>query len=79
MKSFGDLVGGDSFVGVFRYGGMPLEVAERSMRLFAAEVDARVEGVDTGGGSPRTYPGLSGRQASMLRRVPPCVEVPGAT
>ena len=26
------------FVGVFKYGGMPLEVAQRSMKLFATEV-----------------------------------------
>jgi alkanesulfonate monooxygenase SsuD/methylene tetrahydromethanopterin reductase-like flavin-dependent oxidoreductase (luciferase family) len=30
------------FVGVFKYGGMPLEEAERSLRLFAAEVLAEV-------------------------------------
>ena len=38
VSSFADLVGGDSFLGVFRFGGMPPEEAERSMRLFAAEV-----------------------------------------
>jgi alkanesulfonate monooxygenase SsuD/methylene tetrahydromethanopterin reductase-like flavin-dependent oxidoreductase (luciferase family) len=38
VKTFCDLVGGDSFVGVFRYGGMPPEEGERSMRLFAREV-----------------------------------------
>jgi len=38
VKTFGDMVGGDSFIGVFRYGGMPLEEGERSMRLFAKEV-----------------------------------------
>ena len=37
-KSFCDLVGADGYVGVFRYGGMPPDVAERSMRLFATEV-----------------------------------------
>ena len=37
-KSFCDLVGADGYIGVFRYGGMPADVAERSMRLFAAEV-----------------------------------------
>ena len=26
------------FVGIFKYGGMPLEVAQRSMKLFATEV-----------------------------------------
>jgi alkanesulfonate monooxygenase SsuD/methylene tetrahydromethanopterin reductase-like flavin-dependent oxidoreductase (luciferase family) len=38
VASFSDLVGADSFIGVFRFGGMPPEEAERSMRLFAAEV-----------------------------------------
>jgi alkanesulfonate monooxygenase SsuD/methylene tetrahydromethanopterin reductase-like flavin-dependent oxidoreductase (luciferase family) len=37
-KAFCDLVGADGYIGVFRYGGMPADVAERSMRLFAAEV-----------------------------------------
>jgi alkanesulfonate monooxygenase SsuD/methylene tetrahydromethanopterin reductase-like flavin-dependent oxidoreductase (luciferase family) len=37
-KTFCDLIGADGFVGVFRYGGMPVDVAERSMRLFAREV-----------------------------------------
>lgn len=38
ITAFGDLVGGDSFIGVFRFGGMPPDDAERSMRLFAREV-----------------------------------------
>jgi alkanesulfonate monooxygenase SsuD/methylene tetrahydromethanopterin reductase-like flavin-dependent oxidoreductase (luciferase family) len=38
VTSFCDLVGADGYTGVFRFGGMPAEVAERSMRLFAAEV-----------------------------------------
>lgn len=38
ITSFGDLVGGDSYVGVFRFAGMPPEEAERSMRLFARDV-----------------------------------------
>jgi len=38
IKTFCDLTGADSFIGVFRYGGMPLDVAEGSMRLFAAEI-----------------------------------------
>ena len=37
-KAFCDLVGADGYIGVFRFGGMPADVAERSMRLFAAEV-----------------------------------------
>src|SRR5215211_5452278 len=38
VRSFCDLVGADGYIGVFRFGGMPPDVAERSMRLFAAEV-----------------------------------------
>ncbi|MEA3218793.1 MAG: hypothetical protein QOJ19_4949 [Acidimicrobiia bacterium] len=38
ITTFCDLTGADSFIGVFRYGGMNVEVAERSMRLFAQEV-----------------------------------------
>jgi alkanesulfonate monooxygenase SsuD/methylene tetrahydromethanopterin reductase-like flavin-dependent oxidoreductase (luciferase family) len=38
ITAFGDLVGGDSFIGVFRFGGMPPDEAERSMRRFAREV-----------------------------------------
>ena len=32
------LSGNDSYIGVFSYAGMPYDDAERSMRLFAAEV-----------------------------------------
>jgi alkanesulfonate monooxygenase SsuD/methylene tetrahydromethanopterin reductase-like flavin-dependent oxidoreductase (luciferase family) len=38
VRTFCDLVGGDSYIGVFRYGGMPPDEAEKSMRLFAKEV-----------------------------------------
>jgi alkanesulfonate monooxygenase SsuD/methylene tetrahydromethanopterin reductase-like flavin-dependent oxidoreductase (luciferase family) len=38
ITTFCDLTGADGFIGVFRYGGMNVEVAERSMRLFAQEV-----------------------------------------
>jgi len=38
IRSFCDLVGADSFISVFRYGGMPADEAERSMRLFADKV-----------------------------------------
>ena len=33
-----DMVGADSFIGVFRYGGMPVDDAEANMRLFASDV-----------------------------------------
>ncbi|MBO0730891.1 MAG: LLM class flavin-dependent oxidoreductase, partial [Acidimicrobiaceae bacterium] len=38
ITGFCQLTGSDSFVGVFRFGGMPQAEAEASMRLFAAEV-----------------------------------------
>jgi alkanesulfonate monooxygenase SsuD/methylene tetrahydromethanopterin reductase-like flavin-dependent oxidoreductase (luciferase family) len=38
ITGFCQLTGSDSFVGVFRFGGMPQAEAESSMRLFAAEV-----------------------------------------
>jgi hypothetical protein len=48
-KSFCDLVGADGYVGVFRYGGMPPEVAERSIRLFAAEVMPELKALPAAG------------------------------
>ncbi len=58
ITTFGDMVGGDSFIGVFRYGGMPAEEAERSMRLFAKEVmpelkkiSPAIERLDLGAGA----------------------------
>jgi len=38
VRTFCDLVGGDSYIGVFRYGGMSPAEGEKSMRLFAREV-----------------------------------------
>jgi alkanesulfonate monooxygenase SsuD/methylene tetrahydromethanopterin reductase-like flavin-dependent oxidoreductase (luciferase family) len=38
IVSFADLVGADSFVGVFRFAGMTRDDGEASMRLFAREV-----------------------------------------
>jgi hypothetical protein len=32
------------FVGFFKYGGMPLEVAQRSMKLFATKVLPHIQG-----------------------------------
>ncbi|HEY2833762.1 MAG TPA: LLM class flavin-dependent oxidoreductase [Sporichthyaceae bacterium] len=43
IVAFSDLVGSDSVVGVFRYGGMPPEEAERNMRTFAREVMPRLK------------------------------------
>jgi hypothetical protein len=33
-----DRVGGEAFIGVFSYAGMPYEMSEQNMRLFAQEV-----------------------------------------
>ena len=38
ISNISRLIGSDSFIGVFRYAGMPLTEAEESMRLFANEV-----------------------------------------
>ena len=38
MGQINELMGPDHFVAVMKYGGMPLEMAEASMRLFAREV-----------------------------------------
>jgi hypothetical protein len=38
VQTFCDVLGADSYVSVVRYGGMPPDEAERSMRLFAREV-----------------------------------------
>jgi len=44
-------VGADTFVGVFSYAGMPIADAERSMRLFAAEVMPELQRLDTNAGA----------------------------
>ena len=38
LSKIQDTMGASEFVGVFKYGGMPYEEAERSLKLFAAEV-----------------------------------------
>ncbi len=38
LRTIASTMDASEFVGIFKYGGMPLEVAERSMKLFAAEV-----------------------------------------
>src|SRR5581483_2298768 len=40
-------VGCDTFVSVFSYAGMPYDVAERNLRLFAAKVMPRLQTIDT--------------------------------
>ena len=41
-------VGCETFVGVFSYAGMPYADAERSLRLFAAEVMPELQRLDAG-------------------------------
>jgi alkanesulfonate monooxygenase SsuD/methylene tetrahydromethanopterin reductase-like flavin-dependent oxidoreductase (luciferase family) len=38
IRQFRDLIGFDHFIGQFSYGGMPYEIAERNLQLFASEV-----------------------------------------
>jgi len=38
LRNVQNTLGASEFVGVFKYGGMPYEEAERSLRLFASEV-----------------------------------------
>jgi alkanesulfonate monooxygenase SsuD/methylene tetrahydromethanopterin reductase-like flavin-dependent oxidoreductase (luciferase family) len=38
LQAINDMMGADEFVAVFSYGGMPVEKAEQSMRLFAEQV-----------------------------------------
>jgi alkanesulfonate monooxygenase SsuD/methylene tetrahydromethanopterin reductase-like flavin-dependent oxidoreductase (luciferase family) len=38
LKRVNDMMGADEFVAVFSYGSMPVDVAERNMRLFAEQV-----------------------------------------
>ena len=40
-----DMMGADEFVAVFSYGGMPVEKAEKSMRLFAEKVLSKTQGL----------------------------------
>jgi alkanesulfonate monooxygenase SsuD/methylene tetrahydromethanopterin reductase-like flavin-dependent oxidoreductase (luciferase family) len=38
LREIQNQMGASEFVGVFKYGGMPYEEAERSLKLFASEV-----------------------------------------
>jgi alkanesulfonate monooxygenase SsuD/methylene tetrahydromethanopterin reductase-like flavin-dependent oxidoreductase (luciferase family) len=48
LREIKHTVDAEEFVGVFKYGGMPLEEAERSMKLFAAEVLPKVHAENFG-------------------------------
>jgi alkanesulfonate monooxygenase SsuD/methylene tetrahydromethanopterin reductase-like flavin-dependent oxidoreductase (luciferase family) len=43
LKNVNDMMGADEFVAVFSYGAMPVEKAERNMRLFAEQVLPKVQ------------------------------------
>jgi len=45
ITRFADMVGGDSYVGVFRFAGMPPEEAERNMRLFAEKCKPALQAI----------------------------------
>ncbi|MPY94670.1 MAG: LLM class flavin-dependent oxidoreductase [Acidimicrobiia bacterium] len=58
ITTFADMVGGDGYVGVFRFAGMPAEEAERNMRLFAEkckpvlqDLAPAIERLDLGAGA----------------------------
>jgi len=38
LQAVNDMMGADEFVAVFSYGSMPVEAAEKNMRLFAEKV-----------------------------------------
>ena len=38
LRTIGETMDAAEFIGTFKFGGMPLEVAQRSMKLFATEV-----------------------------------------
>lgn len=46
ILSVSDRTGSDSFVGVFSYAGMPIDEAERNLRLFASEVKPALQKLD---------------------------------
>jgi alkanesulfonate monooxygenase SsuD/methylene tetrahydromethanopterin reductase-like flavin-dependent oxidoreductase (luciferase family) len=44
LQRVNDMMGADEFVAVFSYGSMPLDVAEKNMRLFAEQVLPKTQG-----------------------------------
>ena len=46
ISRLGEAFGASEVMGVFRFGGMPLEKAQKSLRLFAKEVLPHIQGVD---------------------------------
>ena len=47
LKVIQDTTSASEFIGVFRYGGMPLEAAEKSMRLFSEKVLPEIQKLET--------------------------------
>jgi len=56
-------VGCDTFVACFRYAGMPVDEAERSMRLFASEVMPELKALGT---EDRPHPAHAEPRASSV-------------
>src|SRR5207245_2298813 len=56
LHTIANTMGAAEFVGIFKYGGMPLELAQRSMKLFAAEVLPHIQR----GTSPATHAAAAG-------------------
>jgi alkanesulfonate monooxygenase SsuD/methylene tetrahydromethanopterin reductase-like flavin-dependent oxidoreductase (luciferase family) len=57
MRTIASTMDAAEFVGIFKYGGMPVEEAERSMKLFAAEVLPHIQR----GTSPMVASAAAGR------------------
>jgi alkanesulfonate monooxygenase SsuD/methylene tetrahydromethanopterin reductase-like flavin-dependent oxidoreductase (luciferase family) len=57
--------GNSHYVGVFSYAGMPYEDAERSLRLFAAEVMPRLKKLPVTAPAPAAEPAAAGARADV--------------
>jgi hypothetical protein len=57
LRTIASTMDAAEFVGIFKYGGMPVEEAERSMKLFAAEVLPHIQR----GTSPEQASAAAGR------------------
>jgi alkanesulfonate monooxygenase SsuD/methylene tetrahydromethanopterin reductase-like flavin-dependent oxidoreductase (luciferase family) len=57
LREIASTMNAAEFVGTFKFGGMPLEVAQRSMKLFATEVLPHIQR----GTSPATHSAAAGR------------------
>ncbi len=57
LRTIASTMNAAEFVGIFKYGGMPVEEAERSMKLFAAEVLPHIQS----GTSPTVASAAAGR------------------